>query len=105
MQDLVMNERKTNDRHTASGAPGVQALDPVCGMEVDPATSKHRFDHGGRIFHFCSAGCQGDFAAASDDSYLKPAGAAPGPAEAGVIYTCPTARPLRILGTTARRSQ
>ena len=45
-----MNERQTADRHTAS--LGAQELDPVCGMKVDPATSKHRFDHGGRIFHF-----------------------------------------------------
>ena len=83
-----MNERQTNDRHTASGALGVQELDPVCGMKVDPATSKHRFDHGGRIFQFCSAGCQSKFAALPD-SYLKPEVAPPGPAKASVIYTCP----------------
>ena len=37
--------------------------DPVCGMTVDPATSKHRFDHHGETFHFCSAGCRTKFAA------------------------------------------
>ena len=30
--------------------------DPVCGMTVDPATSQHRFEHGGKTFHFCCAG-------------------------------------------------
>jgi Cu+-exporting ATPase len=30
--------------------------DPVCGMNVDPAASPHRFDHRGETFHFCSAG-------------------------------------------------
>ena len=37
--------------------------DPVCGMSVDPATSKHRFDHSGETYHFCSAGCRTKFAA------------------------------------------
>src|SRR5260370_19108235 len=29
----------------ASDAPGTSVTDPVCGMKVDPATPKHRFDH------------------------------------------------------------
>src|SRR4051794_23779839 len=37
--------------------------DPVCGMSVDPATSKHRFEHGSETHHFCSAGCRTKFAA------------------------------------------
>ncbi|WP_315750489.1 MULTISPECIES: heavy metal translocating P-type ATPase [unclassified Bradyrhizobium] len=32
-------------------------------MSVDPATSKHRFEHQGQTFHFCSAGCRAKFAA------------------------------------------
>lgn len=32
--------------------------DPVCGMLVDPTTSKHRAEHAGNPFHFCSAGCR-----------------------------------------------
>jgi Cu+-exporting ATPase len=31
--------------------------DPVCGMTVDPARAKHRAEHAGETFHFCSAGC------------------------------------------------
>ena len=41
----------------------VRVLDPVCGMKVDPATSKHRFDYRGETFHFCSAGCRTKFEA------------------------------------------
>ena len=37
--------------------------DPVCGMTVDPATAKHRFDHQGETHYFCSAGCRTKFAA------------------------------------------
>lgn len=45
--------------------------DPVCGMSVDPATSQHRFDYGGKTFHFCSTGCRTEFAA-DPNSYLLP---------------------------------
>ena len=31
--------------------------DPVCGMTVDAARAKHRAEHGGEAFYFCSAGC------------------------------------------------
>src|SRR3979490_1611809 len=47
--------------HHADGKARVR--DPVCGMTVDPATSKHRFDDRGETFHFCSAGCRTKFAA------------------------------------------
>jgi Cu+-exporting ATPase len=44
-------------------ADPVAVTDPVCGMKVDPATSKHRAEHGGQAFHFCSAGCRTKFVA------------------------------------------
>ena len=72
-----------------------RVTDPVCGMKVDPATSKHRFDHGGTIFHFCSAGCQTKFAA-NPASYLQPA--PPEPAKPGAIYTCPMHPQIRQNG-------
>ncbi|MCH6590767.1 MAG: heavy metal translocating P-type ATPase [Proteobacteria bacterium] len=70
--------------HTVS-AP---AKDPVCGMTVDPATAKHRWDHQGKTYYFCCNGCLEKFKA-DPDGYLdggeKPAAAAP----AGAMYTCP----------------
>lgn len=39
------------------------ALDPICGMEVDVATARHRFEHEGTVFAFCCAGCRETFAA------------------------------------------
>ena len=41
---------------TAPGA-GEGALDPVCGMTVDPGTSAHRFEHEGTTYHFCCEHC------------------------------------------------
>ncbi|MGY3039122.1 Cu+-exporting ATPase [Rhodanobacter sp. TND4EL1] len=45
------------------------ATDPVCGMSVDPATSKHQSVHEGQTFHFCCAGCKTKFDA-SPATYL-----------------------------------
>jgi xanthine dehydrogenase accessory factor len=39
------------------------AVDPVCGMDVDPASAVHRFEHDGRTYVFCGAGCRAAFVA------------------------------------------
>ena len=70
--------------------------DPVCGMKVNPVTSKHRFEHAGRTFHFCSARCREKFMA-SPAAYLKPAEPPP-PGPAGTIYTCPMHPQIRQVG-------
>ena len=72
----------------ATSAP---AKDPVCGMSVDPATAKHKAEHGGMTFFFCSAGCREKFVA-EPSNYLAPASAACNAQAArppGPIYTCP----------------
>jgi len=35
--------------------------DPVCGMNVDPATARHHAAYMGETYYFCSAGCQSTF--------------------------------------------
>jgi uncharacterized protein len=37
------------------------AIDPVCGMTVDPATATEKVDHAGSMYYFCSAGCKETF--------------------------------------------
>jgi len=82
---------------TANGPnPAAAVKDPVCGMTVDPATSKHRFQHGETTYHFCSAGCQTKFEA-NPAKYLAPK-AAPVPAKPGAIYTCPMHPQIRQEG-------
>jgi YHS domain-containing protein len=39
------------------------ALDPVCGMTVDPARAAGQFEHDGTTYYFCSKGCLAKFAA------------------------------------------
>ena len=38
-------------------------VDPVCGMQVDPATSKHVLEHEGARYAFCCGGCLKKFKA------------------------------------------
>ncbi|QAU36374.1 haloacid dehalogenase [Bradyrhizobium guangdongense] len=74
-----------------------KVLDPVCGMTVDPATSKHRFEHHGETFHFCSAGCRTKFAA--DPAKYLTKNKTPEPEmPAGTIYTCPMHPEIRQVG-------
>jgi Cu+-exporting ATPase len=63
------------------------ATDPVCGMKVDPKTARHHAEHAGETWYFCSAGCREKFIA--DPQTFVHGKAAPDPAPAGTIYTCP----------------
>ena len=77
-----------SDRNAAPTADNPGVTDPVCGMKVDPETSKHRLEHDGHTFHFCSARCRAKFIAAPA-SYLTPPATAASPEKKGTIYTCP----------------
>ncbi|MGA0586527.1 heavy metal translocating P-type ATPase [Dyella sp. KRB-257] len=69
------------------GTPSATAIDPVCGMTVDPHTTKHRAEHEGHTYYFCSARCREKFVA-DPAACLGERKSAP-PAPAGAIYTCP----------------
>ena len=79
------HQHRTHHHHAVPVADGVK--DPVCGMTVDPARSKHKAEHEGRTFYFCSNGCREKFIA-DPGRFLAAAPAAP-PAAPGAIYTCP----------------
>ena len=64
-------------------------------MSVDPATAKHKAEHAGATFSFCSARCREKFVA-EPARYVAAAAempakheAQPKPAPSGAIYTCP----------------
>ncbi|MGE0652290.1 MAG: YHS domain-containing protein, partial [Alphaproteobacteria bacterium] len=46
-----------------SPGEGSVAIDPVCGMEVDPASARYRSEFEGQTYYFCSGGCQKRFEA------------------------------------------
>ena len=69
-------------------------IDPVCGMTVDPATAKHKAEHQGQSYYFCSAGCRTKFVA-TPAKYLDKIEE---PVIAGAIYTCPMHPEIRQEG-------
>jgi P-type Cu+ transporter len=77
--------------HGACGTHAVAGVkDPVCGMTVDPATAKHRADHAGRSYVFCSAKCRERFAVAPESftgETRKPE--SPKAAAGQGLWTCP----------------
>jgi Cu+-exporting ATPase len=91
------DERQTGVHACCAQAPAANtALDPVCGMQVDPGTTSHHAAHEGHDYHFCSARCREKFVA-DPLRYLQPAAAAP-TAPAGTIYTCPMHPQIRQVG-------
>ena len=79
------------------GAAAETARDPICGMTVDPHTAKHRHDHWGHTYYFCSAGCRTKFIA-DPDKYLSPQEHKAEPVPEGTIYTCPMHPEIRQVG-------
>ncbi len=69
-------------------APAASAVDPVCGMTVDPATAHGPHRHEGRDYWFCCPHCLHRFAA-QPQRYLAPPAAPPPAARPGGEYTCP----------------
>ena len=73
-------------------------VDPACGMTVDPQTAKHRAEHRGQPYYFCSAGCKTKFTA-DPQKYLRPSVSEP--VVEGAIYTCPMHPQIRQSGPGA----
>jgi P-type Cu+ transporter len=90
---MTMLQVKTAE---AAGA----AVDPVCGMTVDPHATPHRHAYRGRTYYFCSTGCRTKFAV-DPEKYLAPAERVAAPVAAGTIYTCPMHPQIRQLGPGA----
>ena len=80
-----MAEQKTQQK--------IMEKDPVCGMQVDPASARAKFEHGGRTYFFCCAGCATKFEAAPE-KYLQPRPAPAGPSLT-IISSAPASRPVQ----------
>ncbi|CAM3325979.1 Cu+-exporting ATPase [Paracoccus aminovorans] len=85
--------------HAAASDTAHKVKDPVCGMMVDPHTTAHRTDHGGRPYYFCSAGCREKFLA-DPERYVDPSAteAKAEPVPEGTTYTCPMHPEIRQVG-------
>ena len=65
--------------------------DPICGMNVNPATAKHACKHGGQDYYFCSAACAEKFEA-DPPKYLATTAPTRSPRSAA-LGTQPSTRP------------
>src|SRR5580700_8236175 len=74
------------------------ALDPVCGMRVDPEHAAGTSTHRGESYYFCSTGCRAKFEK-NPEQFLHPAAVPePMPTPKDVEYTCPMHPEVRQLG-------
>lgn len=60
-----MAEKQTDAPEKMREDKSVSEIDPICGMSVNPATATGSFNHAGKTFYFCSAGCLQKFVAQS----------------------------------------
>jgi len=56
---------------TANPTPALER-DPVCGMNVNPVAAKHAYEHAGKKYYFCCAGCLEKFKANPQQYLNKP---------------------------------
>ncbi len=64
------------------------ALDPVCGMTVDPAKARGSAVHSGKTYYFCGPGCAQRFTA-TPERFIGAPVPAPKTDHSDVLYTCP----------------
>jgi P-type Cu+ transporter len=102
--DKVTNDAHShahNHDHAHAHGPsdttaGASAVDPVCGMTVDPHKTQHRHAYHDHTYYFCSNGCRTKFGADPEKYLDKKAVAAEVPP--GTIYTCPMHPQIRQVG-------
>src|SRR5690606_8969013 len=84
---LTMTDCHKHHHHAPAEATGGMAKDPVCGMDVNPATAKHVREYEGETYYFCNPRCAEKFEA-DPERYLNPSDE-PEEAPAGTLWTCP----------------
>jgi len=94
--DHAAHAHSNHDHGKAEANPNA-VTDPVCGMKVDPHTARHRAEHAGRTYYFCSAGCRAKFVA-DPARYLHKDKTPAAEVPEGTIYTCPMHPEIRQVG-------
>lgn len=51
----------TMEKHETHDEQAMLATDPVCGMQVDPATAAATSEYQGKTYYFCAVGCKRQF--------------------------------------------
>jgi len=61
--DPVVEVRRDQEKEHDMSENSPKVIDPVCGMNVDPATAAATVEHEGRMYYFCGKGCAKSFSA------------------------------------------
>jgi xanthine dehydrogenase accessory factor len=61
LAELVREKTAAGPARGPAASELEEAVDPVCGMTVDVVGARHRVQHEGRMYYFCSAGCAKSF--------------------------------------------
>ena len=87
------------DAHKASTITLAKgAIDPVCGMTVNPATTPYRYQYQDRTYYFCSAEAARPNLLPTRTRYLEGKTAPAQAVAEGTIYTCPMHPEIRQVG-------
>ncbi|MBI1338083.1 MAG: heavy metal translocating P-type ATPase [Phycisphaera sp.] len=97
-----LHEHHENHGEDRPSAAAQKAIDPVCGMSVDPAAAAASVEHGGRTYYFCSQHCAKSFKAAPATYVKEPQHQNDQKSEharlTGATYTCPMHPEIRQQG-------
>ena len=74
-------QQTTEDDKMTAMDPQAPAIDPVCGMKVNPETAKFSYQHNGQKYFFCCGGCLATFQAEPEKILSAP----PKPMRSGLI--------------------
>ncbi|MGA2964823.1 MAG: heavy metal translocating P-type ATPase [Terriglobales bacterium] len=74
--------------------------DPVCGMEVNPATARYKASHNGKEYFFCCAACLAKFQANPEQIHSSPPKPMPTSMASGLVFLgAPAAAPKKTMPT------
>ena len=65
LAEIVQRRRSRPAPSGGATLPRPMAVDPICGMEVDPTTARWTAERDGDTFYFCAPGCRKAFLAAT----------------------------------------
>jgi P-type Cu+ transporter len=87
---------------TKSGSPAIPPQkDPVCGMNVNPASARYQTEYSGKQYFFCSAACLAKFQAAPEKILASP----PKPMGSGLVTLGVSAPSVKISAAPSSRER
>jgi P-type Cu+ transporter len=91
--------------HINPAPPSLKMKDPVCGMDVNPATARFKTTHRSTEYFFCSAGCLAKFQANPEKILSSPPKPMGSPTASGLISLGVSANAKRTTASAPNNAQ